>query len=106
MSKEHFDLIRDALFYFRHVGADARALRTYVGIRETEKRDAWQDAAVLQELETDGTVFHIGTRWFLTPEGSRLARIPALAPEWQSEDAWLLLSLLYCDAAQSATLPQ
>lgn len=91
----HDDLILMAVTYRRNVGAELSSIRGYLTIREEEKHSTKEDKDALARLEQMGKVIKVGTRWFLNAETYKQAKGPSVAPEWQAEDAWILLALLY-----------
>ena len=91
----HDDLVLEAVSYFRHVGADLESIGPYVMVRAEVPHKSSDDLKSLKRLEEAGKVQRVGKRWFLTPGTYRQAKGSAFAPEFQFEDAWILLVLLY-----------
>lgn len=91
----HDEFVLKALTYRRNVGASLSDIRAYVQFREEKKHTQKQDRAVLRRLENDGHLVSVGKKWFFTSSGYNLAKGSALAAEWQSGDAWILLAALY-----------
>jgi hypothetical protein len=97
-------LILEALVYFRYVGAEASAIRTYLGLREETRHTSGDDRQTLERLQAEGRVVRVGDRWLLAPELARAAKGPALRPEWRPEDGWLLLAAFHCEPPQRIEL--
>ncbi|MCI0647281.1 MAG: hypothetical protein L0332_21745 [Chloroflexi bacterium] len=91
----HDDLVFEAVCYRRYVGADLRSIRAYISVRGDKRQPSKEDRAALDRLEVAGQLVRVGRNWFLSPNATKQARGPALAPEWKAEDAWMLLALLY-----------
>jgi hypothetical protein len=91
---KHDDLVFEALTYRRNLGADLTSIRAYVKFRETRKRSTKNDQAALTRLEKAGKITQVGQKWFLTRKGLKLARGPAMKPEWQPGDTCILLAIL------------
>lgn len=98
-------LILEALLYFRHVGAEASAVRSYLSLREETRHTSADDRQTLEQLQAEGRVVRVGHRWLLAPELVRAAKGPALRPEWKPEDGWLLLAAFHCEPAEHIELP-
>lgn len=95
-------LVFEALSYRRHVGATLSELGTYCRVRLDKKVSPAIYRRALLKFESQGLVRLVERRWFLTSAGRKLARGAALAPEWESHDAWVLLSILYATQAGDA----
>ena len=93
----HDQLVFDTLAYRRNVGADLASIRSYISFREKRKRTTKNDLAALRRLEKAGKTVRVGEKWFLTPQGLKLARGPSMRPKWLDEDSLILLTLLLCD---------
>ncbi|HEV2295222.1 MAG TPA: hypothetical protein VGR35_15325 [Tepidisphaeraceae bacterium] len=100
----HEKLVAEALKYRRNVGAALDDIRTYVMIGETKKHTAKDDLAVLRRLENSGKIIRVGKRWFVPAETAAKATGPALEPEWESADSWVLLAILFGKEAQGSKL--
>ena len=103
---DHADLVFRAVCYFRNVGADARAIRSYVSLREPERRSRHHDAVALAALEANARVVRVGERWLVAPAATIDDECPPLAATWQPEDAWILLAMLLCDSGVTCSLVQ
>lgn len=91
----HDDLVFEALAYRRNVGTSLSDLRKYLQFRELTSHTAEDDLEALRRFEDAGKLVEVSEKWFLTPDGYKQAKGRALKPEWQWEDAWTLLALLY-----------
>lgn len=98
------ELVLSALAYRRHTGASLGDIRSIVSLGLGAKGPLREDRAILSVLESEGTVYKVGKRWFLTPEGYKAAKGPALSPEWESYDAWILLAVLCSRGSAPASL--
>ena len=94
MNSKRRKLIFSALAYRRHTGASLGELRCFASVREEGKSSQGEDRRILFQLESEGTVYQVGKRWFFTPKGYRQARGPSLQPDWEPCDAWILLAIL------------
>lgn len=92
----HDDLVFEALAYRRNVGADTKTIRSWVKFKEKKKSSKTDDLTALKRLEKAGKTVQVGDKWFLTPEGLKLAKGNAMRPEWLPEDPWILMSLFLC----------
>ena len=97
-------LVRARLAYRRHTGASLGDIRSIVSLGLGAKGPLREDRAILSGLENEGTVYKVGKRWFLTPEGYKAAKGAALSPEWEPHDAWILLAVLYSRGSAPAPL--
>ncbi len=91
----HDELVLEALAYRRNVGATLGDIRAYLQFRENTKHSQKQDRAAIRRLEDDGHLVVVGKKWFFTATGHKLAKGSALDADWQSSDAWILLTTLY-----------
>ena len=100
----HDDLVFEAITYRRHVGADFSSIRAYVSFRETKRHTEEDDLKSLIRLERAGKIRRAGKLWLLTKEASRTARGSAIKPEYQLEDAWILLALFHSNPGKGSSL--
>jgi hypothetical protein len=102
----HSDLVLEALAYYRNVGADPRAIRSYVAAREREKGDKRRDLGALSRLETRGEAVRVWDRWHLTAKAQQRPLGRALPAEWKDEDACVLIAIFYGRASGGCKLGQ
>jgi hypothetical protein len=100
----HNDWVFEAITYRRHVGADLGMIRSYVSFRETRSRTEEDDLKSLTRLERAGKIRRAGKLWLLSREALKVARGPAIQPEYQPEDPWILLALFYSNPAEGSSL--
>jgi RNase P subunit RPR2 len=98
------DLIFAAITYRRYVGADLNSIRARVSFHEAQKYTQADDLESLKRLETSGKIVRRGALWLLSPEAFKAAKGRAIRPEYQSEDAWILLALLHGDRSAENSL--
>lgn len=90
----HEEAVFEVLAYRRNVGATLDEVLANVGYRVAGTPARNRVLQTLQNLVIEGELFAVGGTWFLTPSGYKKARGTALEPEWQREDAWILLAAL------------
>ena len=88
----HPTALFESLSCRRYVGGTLNELRVQAEKLKTTQRE---DQAELNRLQERGLVFSIGKRWYLTPEGLKLAKGWAMKPLWQRTDAWILLPVVH-----------
>lgn len=101
---KHEQLVFEALSYYRYRGIDANTLRGFLGVHEDRKHTITDDRRALDRFEREGLLYRVGRKWFLTGPGLARARGRAYEPEWQPEDSWVLLALLYADDSRPCPL--
>jgi hypothetical protein len=92
----HDDSTFKALAFYRNVGADPATLQSDAKFRQRKPCTSKAVQATLKRLESEDRVVRVGPKWFLTPQGLKLAKGPAVRPAWLPEDYWILMSLLCC----------
>jgi len=101
---KHDDRVFEALAYRRNVGAEPAEIRSHLSFREKPKRTAKDDLAALKRLEKSGKVVQVGKKWFLTPQGLKLARGHAMRPGWLPMDSTILLAILLYHGKEGSDL--
>jgi hypothetical protein len=89
-----------ALTHYRNVGADPDTLRSDVKFRQRRPCTIKEVQAALKRLGREGKVVQVGEKWFLTPQGLKLAKGPATPPAWLPEDSSILMALFTCRGNQ------
>jgi hypothetical protein len=96
----HDDPILKALAFYRYVGADPATLQSDAKFRQRRPCTSKAVQATLKRLESEDRIVQVESKWFLTPQGLKLAKGPAVRPAWRPEDYWILMALLCCHRNQ------